>query len=413
MCIAVKAERPIAANKNEVVNMNIYLTNSKAVLPDRVLNDCSMEIEDGCIAAVNPERTRRRRCRELSLEGRLLLPGLVDLRCEVIEQAIDPGPNVPFPIRFALQQADKLFASAGITTVYHSLPLASNAWGGSGTGFAEMIVAEIRKYNSKALVDNRAHCRYEVTDPGSMDAIVRLIRNKEAQLVSFTNHTPGHEQFKNFAAHVHYYSREFGVTVSQVETILGEDLQSTTGALQRMEKIARIARRHGIPLASLSDDSPDTVHMMHALGVTVAGFPVTLAAAEQARRQNMHTMFGAPNIVSNTGRRGSVRAMESLRQGDLACLCSAYSPTSLIRTLLPVVRDGGLTLPQAVKLVSANPAAAAGLPDRGSIRAGLRADFVVIGFAQGLPVVFSTFSRGRQVYGADYHEAPSQFALAC
>jgi alpha-D-ribose 1-methylphosphonate 5-triphosphate diphosphatase len=246
-----------------------------------------------------------------------------------------------------------------------------------------------------------------------MDAIVRLIRNKGAEFVSLTDQTPDRRQSRDLAAHVHYYSREFGVTLSQVENILGETLQSTTGTLQRMEDIARVARQHDVPLASLGDDSPDTVNMMYELGVRVAEFPVTLAAAVQARRQNMHTVFGAPNIVRNTGRRGTVRAMEALRQGVLACLCSAHSPTSLIKTLLPVVKDGGLTLPQAVQLVSANPAAAAGLSDRGAIRAELRADFVVVGFAEGMPVVFSTFSRGRQVYGTDYHEEPSRFALAC
>jgi alpha-D-ribose 1-methylphosphonate 5-triphosphate diphosphatase len=52
-----------------------------------------------------------------------------------------------------------------------------------------------------------------------------------------------------------------------------------------------------------------------------------------------------------------------------------------------------LDLPRAWALVSANPAAAAGLKDRGTIAEGMRADLVLVDPAQ--PRVVATIAGGR------------------
>ena len=56
-----------------------------------------------------------------------------------------------------------------------------------------------------------------------------------------------------------------------------------------------------------------------------------------------------------------------------------------------------ISLPQAVAVVSRNPARAVGLTDRGEIAAGKRADLVWVHDAAGLPVVRNVWRQGRRV----------------
>jgi len=59
-------------------------------------------------------------------------------------------------------------------------------------------------------------------------------------------------------------------------------------------------------------------------------------------------------------------------------LSSDYVPGSLLTATLRLVHDSVLSLPQAVATVTANPARAVGLHDRGAIALGLRADLVQV-----------------------------------
>jgi alpha-D-ribose 1-methylphosphonate 5-triphosphate diphosphatase len=55
--------------------------------------------------------------------------------------------------------------------------------------------------------------------------------------------------------------------------------------------------------------------------------------------------------------------------------------------------------PDALALVSTNPARLAGLPDRGAIAPGLRADLAAVEHVQGHPVVRQVWRAGVPVLG--------------
>jgi alpha-D-ribose 1-methylphosphonate 5-triphosphate diphosphatase len=65
----------------------------------------------------------------------------------------------------------------------------------------------------------------------------------------------------------------------------------------------------------------------------------------------------------------------------------------MLRAALILAGRGVLDLPRAWALISANPAAAAGLTDRGSIAEGARADLVLVDPVQ--PRVIATVAGGR------------------
>jgi alpha-D-ribose 1-methylphosphonate 5-triphosphate diphosphatase len=65
----------------------------------------------------------------------------------------------------------------------------------------------------------------------------------------------------------------------------------------------------------------------------------------------------------------------------------------------------GISLHAAVRLVSANPALAAGLADRGEIAAGKRADLIAVKSLGGLPQVEQVWVRGVRTFSAFFDHA--------
>ena len=81
--------------------------------------------------------------------------------------------------------------------------------------------------------------------------------------------------------------------------------------------------------------------------------------------------MGAPNVVRGGSHSGNVSARTLAEDGLLDILSSDYIPFSLIQSafFLGEVVDS-ISLPQAVAMVSKNPAEAVGLTDRGVIEHG-------------------------------------------
>src|SRR5690606_19559384 len=108
--------------------------------------------------------------------------------------------------------------------------------------------------------------------------------------------------------------------------------------------------------------------------------------------------MGAPNIVRGGSHSGNVAALDLLKCGDLDILSSDYVPFSLLQAVFSLVENGHLDLPEAMRLVSDNPARAAGLNDRGRIEVGRRADLVRVGHDTNMPpLVRAVWREGQRV----------------
>ena len=112
----------------------------------------------------------------------------------------------------------------------------------------------------------------------------------------------------------------------------------------------------------------------------------------------MAVLMGAPNVVRGKSHSGNISARTLADAGVLDVLSSDYVPFSLIHApFLLADEEGGMTLPQSIRLVTATPAAAVGLSDRGRIAKGLRADLVRVRRPAGIPVVRSVWREGRRI----------------
>ncbi|MBI5420000.1 MAG: alpha-D-ribose 1-methylphosphonate 5-triphosphate diphosphatase [Deltaproteobacteria bacterium] len=379
------------------------LTHARVVFATEVRDNAAVLIEDGTIAAVDPESVGS--ATVIDLSGRLLIPGMIDLHCDALEKEVEPRPNVHFPLDFACAQADKRNAAAGITTVFHALSFANHELGARNNAFAAEIARAVHAWQPHALVNNRVHARYEVTDETAPPVLADLLENGYAHLISFMDHTPGQGQFKNVAAFRAYLARTYRKSDAELDDILANKLASAQNAFARMEAVAAVAGRHGVSIASHDDDSPDKVDTVAALGAVISEFPVNLETARAAKAKGLATLFGAPNILRGRSQSGSMRALDAVIEGVADCLCADYSPAALLPSAMRLPELAGIGLHEAIALVTRTPAHAAGLTDRGEIAVGKRADLVAVETLGGLPQAERVWMRGVPVLSAHFDHA--------
>jgi alpha-D-ribose 1-methylphosphonate 5-triphosphate diphosphatase len=108
--------------------------------------------------------------------------------------------------------------------------------------------------------------------------------------------------------------------------------------------------------------------------------------------------MGAPNVVRGGSHSGNIAARDLASRGVLDVLSSDYVPLSLLHAPFVLADDfDGISLPQALAMVTSTPARTVGLNDRGRIAPGLRADLVRVRRDDGVPVVRSVWREGRRV----------------
>lgn len=378
----------------------IYLTGARVVLRDEVLEDAALLIEDGQIAAINPASGNG--AQALDLRGKTLMPGMIDLHCDALEKEVEPRPNVHFPLDFACAQADKRNAAAGVTTVFHALSFANEELGVRNNAFAASVARAVHAWNPHGLVDNRVHCRYEVTDPTAPEVLLELMAADEMHLLSVMDHSPGQGQFKDIAAYRDYLARSYKKSAAELDAIVENKLAQADGAMTRIRRLIDAAKQKGIHIASHDDDTPEKVETLHSLGVGISEFPINLESASAARSRGMSTVFGAPNILRGKSQSGAIKALDAVQAGVADCLCADYHPAALIVAVFRLPELAGISLADAVRLVSSNPAKAAGMSDRGEVAVGKRADLVAVAQVNGLVQASSVFSGGKLVYEARF-----------
>ena len=83
----------------------------------------------------------------------------------------------------------------------------------------------------------------------------------------------------------------------------------------------------------------------------------------------MQIVMGAPNVVLGRSHSGNASATDLADEGLLDILTSDYVPASLLHAPF-ILAARGMPLHEAIAKVTANPATAIGMTDRGRIAAG-------------------------------------------
>ena len=378
------------------MSAELILNNAQIVLEDDVIKG-SVLIRDGKIADISTGTASGGE----DFGGDYLIPGLVELHTDHLEGHYAPRPRVRWNPIAAVLAHDAQIASSGITTVLDALRIGLDR-------DADMSAGEIRKLadaiedsvqQDRLRADHYFHLRCEVSVADCLDGFHYFDNDSRVRLASLMDHAPGQRQFVDLETYAYYYQRKLKLS----------DLEFNVFCEQRMEESARhsaphrkaisdLCRERGIVLAS--HDDATTAHVDEAVeqGIHVAEVPTTLEAAAASKQAGLAVLMGAPNVVRGGSHSGNVSARELVEHGHLDILSSDYIPFSLIQStffLSDVVE--GITLPDAVRLVTKNPAEAVGFDDRGVIEVGKRADLVRVRVDEHIPVVRTVWREGRRV----------------
>ncbi|WP_454684485.1 alpha-D-ribose 1-methylphosphonate 5-triphosphate diphosphatase [Ancylobacter moscoviensis] len=371
--------------------------NARLVLEDEV-REGHLVVRDGLIAEIG-EGSAPRSAQDLG--GDHVLPGFVELHTDHVEGHLYPRPRVLWNAFAAVTAYDAQVAASGITTVYDSLRVWPDKRAVGMDGDAPLLASTIRQAAEAGLLraEHRVHLRCEVAADGVVEDAQALMESADVRLISLMDHTPGQRQFLTEEKFRSYYKKKSGLTDDQMDIIVA-DRQNAHANFARTNRarLVELARGRGIVLAS--HDDATVAHVADAIedGVAIAEFPTTDLAADGSHAAGIRVLMGAPNIVRGGSHTGNVAAESLARRGVLDILSSDYVPGSLLLAAfaLPGLVDG-ITLPQAVAMVSANPADAAGLADRGRLAPGLRADFIRVAASGPAPVARAVWRGGERI----------------
>jgi alpha-D-ribose 1-methylphosphonate 5-triphosphate diphosphatase len=371
------------------------LTNALIVLPNEVVLG-SVLIRDGSIAEIGAPTASGE-----DMGGDYLMPGFVELHTDALEFHYKPRPKVRWSPAAAIQQHDAQVAASGITTVFDALRVGLDQEGDMGREDMLALGAAIEEASTtgRLRVDHFIHLRCEVSAPDCLEGFRMLEDHPQVRLASLMDHAPGQRQFQNIdQARVYYQGKlkmSDEVFAAFIERRGGE---SRTYAPPHRAAIAQACRERGISMASHDDATVAHVEEAIAAGIDVAEFPTTMEAAKASHDAGLAVLMGAPNVVRGGSHSGNISARSLVDSGVLDILSSDYIPFSLMQAVFALSRgENAISLPDAVRLVSASPAKAAGLSDRGEIASGKRADIVRVEVVDEHPVVRTVWSEGERV----------------
>ncbi|GAA0914750.1 alpha-D-ribose 1-methylphosphonate 5-triphosphate diphosphatase [Streptomyces rhizosphaericus] len=368
----------------------------RAVLPDRVLDDALVAVRDGRIAEVAPHPAGMEA--DVDGQGMLCLPGLVDVHSDGLEKELLPRPGAELPLEFALLSFEGKLRAAGVTTAYHGAAFEES--GGRGIRRtlenARRICAAVESRGDDGLVDHRILHRLDVRCPEGLAGLRQRLERiggagRGPVLVSHEDHTPGQGQYADRGYYERYLVGTRGVTEDEARAYVDRLIEDRDGRLDVREEaldwLGEQTRASRIRLLGHDPSSAKEIEELRTRGGTVAEFPTTAAAAEAAYEHGMPTVMGAPNVLRGHSHNGNASGRELVGRGLVTALASDYLPSGLLSAALLLAEEGLAPLPAAVGLVTGGAADVAGLPDRGRLEAGLRADLVLAEPGRPWPVV--------------------------
>lgn len=378
-----------------MMNEQIY-TNYRLQLVDQEILG-TLVVRDGKIADIQPGAISQGQ----NGQGDYLMPGLIELHTDNLEQCITPRPKIRWPLEAAALYHDRELIAAGITTVCDAIAVGDiTPTSLRLTQFGPMIHAiEQGQKQGRFSVDHRLHLRCELAYEHAYDIAEQYADHSLLSLISLMDHTPGQRQFAKVDKYKEYYMGKHGLTEDEIGDFIQNRLEAQYNHANRnRQQIVDLARTKHITLASHDDATIKHVQQAVEDGAKIAEFPTTLDAAKAAHCHGLQILMGAPNLVLGGSHSGNVSAMELVERDLVHIISSDYVPQSLLQAMFLIAHHSAKPIYEAMKLFTINPAKAIGLEgDRGSLEIGKRADFITVHDDGVVPRLTAVIREGRRV----------------
>jgi alpha-D-ribose 1-methylphosphonate 5-triphosphate diphosphatase len=373
----------------------IFIEGGKALV-DAEFHETSLRIAGREIVAMGSDQERG--SLGIDASGLKVLPGIVDLHGDAFERQMMPRPGVDFPVDVALIDSDRQAIANGITTVFHATTW---SWepGLRSADNARLLLEAIEAMRPQLAADTRFHLRHETYNLDAEAEIGRWLSDGRIDLFAFNDHMDSTvaslakpQKRSRMVERTGLLSEAFDALVERVVS-RAHDVPAS------IARLAKLARDAGVRMLSHDDNSPAMRKAFRAHGVDVAEFPVNEETAREAAASGDFIVFGAPNVVRGGSHTGWTKAADMIAKGLCSVLASDYYYPAQLLAAFGLAADGVLPLAQAWDLISAAPANAAGLSDRGVLAEGRRADIILVDDALSLrPRVVGVIAAGRLVH---------------
>jgi alpha-D-ribose 1-methylphosphonate 5-triphosphate diphosphatase len=391
-------------------------TGARVYLPDGIA-DATVTIEDGMIVDIGGPVQGD----VIDARGMILAPALIDVHGDAFERQLMPRPGVFFPTEAAVLDTDRQLATNGIATAYHAITL---GWepGLRDVTRGRNLMQTMRDLAPRCLVENRVQLRWETFAFEALDTIEWALDGPHLPSVAFNDHTsmtmraydvPIQDRAFEFSPdftvaeldddrmrkRTASKAHRSGVSEDDYIALLGQIWNRRNDVPSKIEKVAEMARVKGAPMLSHDDTRAETRAWFRDRGAHVAEFPMVLEAAEAARGDGDTIIFGAPNAARGGSHIGSLCAGDMVEAGLCDALASDYFYPAMLAAVARLDADRRADRLKLWSLVSAGPARAMNLLDRGEIALGKRADLVLVDWPDGHPpAICGTWIAGRPAY---------------
>lgn len=397
----------------------IVIEGARVILEDRI-ERAAVRIEGGRITGLDVARDGAAR---IDVRGKTLAPAFVDIHGDAFERQIMPRPGVTVPIDAAILETDRHLAVNGIATAYHALTLSWEPGLRSVETGWDMLRA-LTRLRPRLTVENRLQLRWETFCPDAIPLMAEALAAKDVPAVAFNDHTSSALLHPSVALHDRPFDLVPDYPVTDINapafrakmdgrakrSLMDQDayialMLSVWNRRPRVADdiavVAAMAAERGAPMLSHDDSQTETRDFYRAHGARIAEFPMHERVFLSARERGDWIVLGAPNAMRGGSHLGSPGAADMIARGLCDILASDYFYPAMLGAVVRLLADGVASLPTLWKLVSANPAAAMGLVDRGRIAPGQRADLLLLDWPdQGIPAPIRTWVAGRGGYSA-------------
>lgn len=334
--------------------------------------------------------------------GLLVLPGIVDIHGDAFERQLQPRPGVTFAPAVALRESDRQIVANGITTAFHAVTC---SWepGLRSLETARSLVDAVAALKPGLSADTHIQLRHETYNLAAEPHVVGWLRERRISALAFNDHMSGTVTVRKRPDKLAKMMERTGLDRQSFEALVERVIADAPRIPDSIARLAAVARDAGVPALSHDDASPAARRMYRTLSVAISEFPLNEPAALEAREASEHIVFGAPNVVRGGSHTGCPSATDMIARGLCSVLASDYYYPAPLLAAFKIADEGLLPLDAAWRLISANPAMAMGLDDRGMIATGKRADIVLVAppSDEAGPRIVATVTAGRIVHLAD------------
>lgn len=379
---------------------------SDKILQSNELIKGILEIDGETIVAVH--RNARRSDADIDYSGKFILPGFINMQSKTFIEDHIHRMKCLHSTEKSFAKADVLCAMTGVTTVYHSVHFDSVSEKYGDEAFFQMLV-DIRDYKKKNhLVDHKLHLKYRLGHIEVSDSIKRIIKEQLADLITSRNLQKHQDEDTKDLYFLNYLQDRFEIDESTAYKVLKiYHYWRSEMTLEELSYRMKYSEKSNIPVAA---DSYQLVQKLEKSFKDEIRIILDVYTQEGIDYLIQNNKYGVVDLddVRYCGLDRDL--LEKIKAGAIKILTAKNKETDFLLEIFKLA--GSLGLCNAVKLVTENPAQALNLADRGSLGPGKRADFIVVENKHpGEAVNLATYTKGKKVFGIDYHQGSEEWSL--